>query len=231
MSSPAPDAPPSVSVEGVEPPFQQDYVQTEQPGLKYLGVVEIAVDKATKYMANIYEFAKDSSGPLKPGVTSAESSVRTVVGPVYQKIEGKPYEVLLFVDKKVDGAVGVIGGAVPQTVKDVTSQAYGVARQVPETVKSVVTDLQTNGLVETAKTYYSTYKPVAEEWTSAAWKQFLKLPYAPQAVHFVAPPTLFCAEKFNQVVEGLKGKHVPLAGYIPTVPVEKLEKAVKVDGS
>lgn len=203
--------------------------QLEQPDLKYLGFFEVVVDKATKYIASIYEFAKDSSGPLKPGVDGVESTVRTVVGPVYQIIEGKPHEILLFVDQKVDGAVGALEGMVPHAVKEKSCQAYGVAKQVPEAVKSVITDLQTNGLVETAKTYYATYEPVAEEWTYATWKQLLKLPYAPQAVHFAAPPTLFCAEKFNQVVEHLKGMQVPLAGYIPTIPVEKLERVVKVD--
>ena len=64
--------------------------------------MEIGVDKATKYVAGIYEFAKHSSGPLKPGVQCIESTVRTVVGPLYQTIEGKPYEILLFVDRKVN---------------------------------------------------------------------------------------------------------------------------------
>lgn len=203
--------------------------QSEQSGLKYLGFFEVAVDTATKYIANIYEFAKDSSGPLKPSVHSVESTVRTVIGPVYQKIEGKPYEILLFVDKKVDGAVGTLESVVPQTVKDTSCQAYGVARQVPQAAKAVVSDIQTHGFVETAKSYYATYEPAAEEWTYAAWNKLLQLPYAPQAVHFAAPPTLFCAEKFNQVVGNLKEMQVPLAGYIPTFPVEKLEKLVKED--
>ena len=129
----------------------------------------------------------------------------------------------------MDDAVGAIDGVVPQSIKDKSFQAYGIAKQVPEAVKSVVLDLQKNGLVETAKSYYATYEPVAEELTFTAWKQFLKLPYAPQAVHFAAPPTLFCAEKFNQIVEGLKSNHVPLSGYIPTLPVDKLEKAVHVN--
>ena len=64
--------------------------------------MEIVVDKATKYVAGIYEFAKHSSGPLKPGVQCVESTVRTVIGPLYQTIEGKPYEILLFVDRKVN---------------------------------------------------------------------------------------------------------------------------------
>eukprot|EP00249_Psilotum_nudum_P010153 c22368_g1_i1 orf=597-1226(-) len=200
-------------------------VQSEQPSLKYLGFLEIAVDKATKYAANIYEFAKESSGPLKPSVDSVESTVKTVVGPVYQRIEGKPYEILLFVDKTVEGAVG----SVPKTVKEMSHQAYGIASQVPDLAKSVVSDVQKGNFIEKAKSYYAKYEPVAEEWTCAAWKQLLKLPYAPQAIHFAAPPTLFCVEKFNEVVESLKDKHVPLATYIPALPAEKIEKALTVE--
>jgi hypothetical protein len=69
--------------------------------LKYLGFVEIATDKASKYVANIYGFAKESSGFLKPSVEGVETTVRTAVKPVYERMEGKPHEILLFVDKKV----------------------------------------------------------------------------------------------------------------------------------
>lgn len=202
--------------------------QPELSSLKYLGFVEIVADKATKYVANIYGFAKESSGPLKPSVEGVETTVRMVVGPVYEKIEGKPHEVLLFVERKVDDAVGVLDGVLFQTLKKKSSQACGVVQEVPEIVKSVVNKLQTNGIVGIAKSYYVAYEPVAEEWTCAAWKQLLKLPCAPQAVHFAAPPTLFCAEKFNHVVHNLKEMHVPLAGYIPTFPLEKLERVLNV---
>ena len=83
-------------------------LQSPKTGPKYLGVVEIGVGKATKYVAGIYDFAKCNSGPLKPGVQCVESTVRTVVGPLYQTIEGKPYEILLFVDKKVRVFVFVV---------------------------------------------------------------------------------------------------------------------------
>ena len=69
--------------------------------LKYLGFFEIAADRATKYVANVYGFAKESSGRLKPSVEGVETSVKTAVKPVYERIEGKPHEILLFVDKKV----------------------------------------------------------------------------------------------------------------------------------
>jgi hypothetical protein len=131
----------------------------------------------------------------------------------------------------VDNAVGVIEGVIPPSIKKRSYDAFGVAKRVPETVKSVVFDLQTNGVIVTAQSYYATYEPFAEKLAYTAWKQFLKLPFAPLAVHFASPPTLFCAKKFNQVVGSLRINHFPLAAYIPTVPVEKLAKAVKVNGA
>lgn len=59
----------------------------------------------TAYITSLYGLAKDSSGPLKPGVVKVEGTVKTVVGPLYQKIEGKPLELLVFVDGKVGSII------------------------------------------------------------------------------------------------------------------------------
>ena len=69
--------------------------------LKYLGLVHELVLQAAAYLATLYAYAKDSSGPLKPSVDNVEGTVKTVVGPVYQKVEGKPYQLLQYVDNKV----------------------------------------------------------------------------------------------------------------------------------
>ena len=66
-----------------------------------MGFFEVVLEKATKYAGNFYDFAKGSAGPLRPGVDSVESKVISIVRPVYQRVDGKPHEVLLFVDKKV----------------------------------------------------------------------------------------------------------------------------------
>ena len=50
---------------------------------------------------NVYAYAKERSGPLKPGVETVEGTVKTVVGPVYDKFHDVPIEVLKFVDRKV----------------------------------------------------------------------------------------------------------------------------------
>jgi hypothetical protein len=38
---------------------------------------------------------------MKQGVYAMEGAVKVLVAPVYQKVEGKPFEILQFADKKV----------------------------------------------------------------------------------------------------------------------------------
>ncbi len=76
-------------------------VQEPKKNLKYLGLVHALVFQANAYLLALYIFAKDSSGPLRPGLDNVEGVVKTVVGPLYHKIEGKPLELLQFVDSKV----------------------------------------------------------------------------------------------------------------------------------
>ncbi|KAJ7522394.1 hypothetical protein O6H91_18G009000 [Diphasiastrum complanatum] len=199
----------------------------QEPKLKYLGVVLSAGQKATGYVATIYELAKGNSGPLKPGVDNIETRVKTVVGPVYEKFEGKPLEFLEFIDKKVSESLVLLDSSVPQTVKVKTAQAYELAKQAPDAAKSVVSDVQKNGLYGSVKTYYVKYEPVTDEWTSDTLKKVKALPGVPFVIDWVGPSALYGAGKYNRLVSLLKEKQVPLSGYIPLVPVEIFEKAVK----
>jgi hypothetical protein len=61
----------------------------------------VATIHALMCLSNVYDYAKDKSGPLKPGVETVEGTVRSVVGPVYDKFHDVPIEVLKFVDRKV----------------------------------------------------------------------------------------------------------------------------------
>lgn len=76
---------------------QEDEVTT----LKYLEFVQIAAVHAVVIVSSIYDFAKDNSGPLKPGVQTVEGTVKTVMSPVYEKIQDIPLELLKFADRKV----------------------------------------------------------------------------------------------------------------------------------
>lgn len=69
--------------------------------MKYLQFVQAAAVEALLGFALLYAKAKDKSGPLKPGVESVEGAVKTVVGPVYEKYQDVPVEVLKYMDQKV----------------------------------------------------------------------------------------------------------------------------------
>lgn len=73
----------------------------EAQRLKYLEFVQVAVLHAVLVAAKLYDYAKDNSGPLKPGVQTVEGTVKTIVGPVYSKFHDVPIELLKFVDRKV----------------------------------------------------------------------------------------------------------------------------------
>lgn len=52
-------------------------------------------------MSNLYNYAKQNSGPLRSAVGTVEGTVTTVLGPVYDRIKGVPQDLLVFVDNKV----------------------------------------------------------------------------------------------------------------------------------
>ncbi|EFJ10055.1 hypothetical protein SELMODRAFT_447462 [Selaginella moellendorffii] len=202
---------------------------TQEPKLKYLGFFQAALIKVTVVIASLYEFAKENSGPLKPGVDSVEGTVKTVVAPVLHKIEGRPAELLILVDSKVDEIVTALKNSLPQFVKERSQQAYDIVTQAPEAARSVVGDVQKRGVYESARDYYNKYEPVAEEWSYSAWTAALKLPVVPQVVHLTAPVALFGVEKFNSLVVVLKENNVPLAAYVPELPLEKIQRAVEME--
>lgn len=75
--------------------------QDEENRLKYLDFVQAAAIYMIVCFSTLYEFAKENSGPLKPGVQTVEGTVKTVIGPVYEKFHDVPFELLKFVDHKV----------------------------------------------------------------------------------------------------------------------------------
>uniref|UniRef100_M1CAS8 Rubber elongation factor protein n=1 Tax=Solanum tuberosum TaxID=4113 RepID=M1CAS8_SOLTU len=75
--------------------------QIEEEKLKYLEFLQVAMIHAALCVVKVYGYAKENSGPLKPGVQTVEGTVKTVVGPVYDKFHDVPVEVLKFVDRKV----------------------------------------------------------------------------------------------------------------------------------
>lgn len=220
---------------------ETDQVEQERR-LKYLGFFQVAVLRATACLTSLYDYAKENSGPLKAGVETVEQTVKTVVEPVYLKIQGMPSELLYVVDNKVDDTICKVDQHLPPTVKQVTYRVYDIAKQAPSIGRSVVSELQSNGIIGTAsqktkvlysryepaaKYLYVKYEPVAEEWTLFVWDKLLKLPLFPQLVHIFIPTATYCSEKYNHIVLSLADNQYRIAAFLPLLPVEKIKKSLE----
>ncbi|GMI76985.1 small rubber particle protein3, LD-associated protein 3 [Hibiscus trionum] len=86
--------------------ISQDMAKVEeQQRLKYLEFVQVAAVHAALSFTKLYLYAKERSGPLKPGVETVKGTVKSVVRPVYDKYHDVPVELLKFVDTKLDESV------------------------------------------------------------------------------------------------------------------------------
>ncbi|KAI3679039.1 hypothetical protein L6452_38346 [Arctium lappa] len=193
--------------------------------LKYLEFVQSAVIYFVVCFSTVYEYAKENSGPLKPGVQTVESTVKTVIGPVYERFQDVPFEVLKFVDLKVDDTLNELNRHVPALMKQAPSQAKlkelasDGLKSASKMAKSVYKKYE-----PTAKELYASYEPVAEKYAVIAWREMNKLPLFPQVAQVAVPTAAFVAEKYNVVVCYTAEKGYPVAQYLPLVPIEKISK-------
>jgi hypothetical protein len=200
----------------------------EDEKLKYLEFVQIAVLHAVLCFSNLYVKAKEKSGPLKSGVETVEGTVKSVVGPVYDKYHDVPNEILKFVDRKVDESVIGLDRKVPSALKQVSAQARGVASEVQTT--GVVTTA--SGIAKSvyakyepvAKELYNKYEPKAEQCAVSAWRKLNKLPLFPQVAQVMVPTAAYCSEKYNQTVTSSAEKGYRVSPYLPLVPTERIAK-------
>ncbi|CAN1784150.1 REF/SRPP-like protein At3g05500 [Linum perenne] len=189
----------------------------EEERLKYLQFVQAAGVHALVTFTNLYIYAKDKAGPLKPRVETMEGTVKNVVGPVYDKYQDVPIGVLKFVDRKV-----------PIVVKQVSSQAISAAQAAPGAARAVATEVQRSGVKETvtglAKTVYTKYEPKAEQCAASAWRRLNQLPLFPQVAHVVVPTAAYWSGKYNDTVSSTAEKGYKVSSYLPLVPTERIAK-------
>ncbi|KAK1440463.1 hypothetical protein QVD17_06290 [Tagetes erecta] len=199
----------------------QSQVEREEERLKHLQFVQMAVLHALLYASKAYTYAKNNSGPLKPRVETIEGTVKTVVGPAYDKYHDVPVEVLKFVDRKVDESVNKFDTRVQPFVKHVSAKT-----------KDLSTEVKTAGLVKTAYTkiepaakgLYTKYEPVAEQYAVSAWQSLNQLPLFPKVAKVVVPTAAYCSEKYNQTVQQTAERGYKVSSYLPLVPTEKIAK-------
>ncbi|XP_042517274.1 stress-related protein [Macadamia integrifolia] len=207
--------------------------------LKYLDFVQVATLNIFTCFSTLYEYAKENSGPLKPGVRTVEGTVKTVISPVYEKFQDVPFELLKFVDHKVDQSVSEIERHVPSLIKQVSSHAFMAAQKAPEVARAVASEVQRAGVVETAadiaktayvkceptaKNLYAKYEPVAERYAVTAWRALNRLPLFPQVAQIVVPTAAYWSYKYNYAVYCAGEREYTVAVFLPLIPVERIAK-------
>ncbi|KAJ0979819.1 hypothetical protein J5N97_015293 [Dioscorea zingiberensis] len=224
-------APQSVEIKQEEP---------ERQRLVYLDFVAVAAAQAVVCLASLYDFAKENAGPLKTGVQSVEGAVKAIVGPVFAKFHDVPFELLKFVDRKVDGVVREVDRHVPGLLKQASNQAYSAAQKAPSVARSLATEVQRTGVIATAsstarelitryepvaKELYVKCEPVAEEYAVWGWRCLNRLPLFPQVAQIAVPTAAYWSEKYNTVVVRAADQGYAVASCLPLVPIDRIAKA------
>ncbi|KAL6223116.1 hypothetical protein ACLB2K_006506 [Fragaria x ananassa] len=185
----------------------------QQQQLKYLQFVQVAALHAAVRFSNAYAYAKEISGPLRTGVESAEGAVKTVVGPVYDKYQALPGDLLAFLDGKVD-----------ESVTNLASSYADAAQKAPEAARAAALDIKQRSS-SMAKSVYSKCEPKAQQCAICARRKLNELPGGPKVAEIVVPTAAYCSEKYNHTVSCAAEKGYTVASYLPLVPTEKIAKA------
>uniref|UniRef100_A0A7N0R838 Uncharacterized protein n=1 Tax=Kalanchoe fedtschenkoi TaxID=63787 RepID=A0A7N0R838_KALFE len=205
-----------------------EIVNDEEQRLKYLEGVQSASLHAIACVSNLYEYVKEKSGPLKPGVQTVEGTVKSVVGPAYDKFHDVPSEVLKLVDRNVDRSMTGLKQRVPASIKEASTRAVSAAQNAPAVVSSVASEVKKINVTDTASGYakemYAKYEPAAEQCAASTWRKLNQLPVFPKVAEAVIPTAATCVEKYNQTVQSTAEKGYKISSYLPLVPTEKMAK-------
>ncbi|EYU42215.1 hypothetical protein ABFS82_14G130600 [Erythranthe guttata] len=196
---------------------------TEQPvleekKLKYLDFVQLVTIYVVVCCSTIYEYAKENSGPLRAGVQTVEGAVKAVVGPVFEKFQDVPFQLLYFADRKVDESIIELEYHVPVLLKQVWTAA-----------RELVFEVQRAGFVDITKTAYIKYEPVAEQYAVTAWRSLNGVPLFAQLAQIMVPTAAYWAERYNQAVAYTAERGYTVSYYMPLVPIERISKTFGAD--
>ncbi|XVE73304.1 hypothetical protein DITRI_Ditri11bG0106900 [Diplodiscus trichospermus] len=218
-----------------DPKQPTETMEENDKKLKYLDFIQVAAIYAVVCLSSIYEYAKENSGPLKPGVQTVEGTVRTVIGPVYDKFHDVPFELLKFVNRKVDESLSELDRHVPSLVKQASSQARAMASEVQragvvDAAKTITRTFYTK-YEPTAKELYYKYEPLAEQYAVSAWRSLNRLPLFPQMAQIIVPKGAYWSEKYNEAVYYYsREKGYVMTSYLPLIPIDRIRKVFEESG-
>ncbi|XP_061360785.1 REF/SRPP-like protein At1g67360 [Gastrolobium bilobum] len=195
--------------------------------LKHLGFVKIAAIQAFICVSSLYGFAKQNSGPLRSAVGTVESTVTTVLGPVYDKIKGVPDHLLVFVDNKVDKATHKFDEHAPPLVKQVVSQVKFLIQELTPKAEKVVSEAQSGGARAAAHYVATESKQFVLIGLVKLWAGLNHYPPFHAVAEMAVPTVAHWSEKYNHVVKNMIGKGYNVFGYLPLIPIDDIAVIAK----
>ncbi|KAK9108484.1 hypothetical protein Syun_024495 [Stephania yunnanensis] len=199
----------------------------EELKLKHLGFVRIYSIHILVYVSNLYEYAKQNSGPLRSGIRSVEGNVTSVLGPVYHKFKGVPLKSLIFLDNKVEEGRIKFDGSAPPLAKQLTYRAWGVVLKTTSLIKSTVYEARRDGVASAANHIKKDSEQFMSKQAVNAWFKLNEVPVLRTVAEIAVPTAAHWSGKYNQTVTYYAKKGYAVFGYLPLVPVETIAKAFR----
>ncbi|KAK7306364.1 hypothetical protein VNO77_44298 [Canavalia gladiata] len=202
-------------------------VESKNKELKHLRFVRIAALQTYVFVSNLYESAKQNSGPLRSAVGTVESTVTTVLGPVCNKFKGVPDDLLVFFDNKVDEATHKFDEHAPPFAKQLVDQAKGLIQQATDKTGKVACEARSGG-PRAAVNYVTTESKHFLLINSVKlWNGLNHYPPFHALAEMAVPTAAHWSEKYNDMIKVIAGKGYSVVGYLPLIPIDEIAKAFK----
>ncbi|XP_073130022.1 REF/SRPP-like protein At1g67360 [Henckelia pumila] len=202
-------------------------VERSDAELKHLEFLKILAVHSFVVAENLYDNAKQNSGPLKSTVETVENAVTAVVDPVYQKIKGVPGDLLVFLDKKVDEAARKFDERAPPAAKKAVSKAQLGAKKASLIAQDLAEEVKVAGPYAAISHAGVISKQIAVNQLALFWFKANQYPAVHGASEVAVPAAVHWSEKYNKMVKDMATQGYGLFNYVPLVPVEEMAKAYK----
>ncbi|GFP88383.1 ref/srpp-like protein at1g67360, partial [Phtheirospermum japonicum] len=191
--------------------------------LKHLGFIRVLAIHAAVIVSNLYDSAKQNSGPLKSTVEKAENAVTAVASPVYDRLKGVPVDILVFLDNKVDEATYKFNECAPPAAKSIVSKAQSIVKKTSELVEEAKVD----GPLAAISHVGTISKHLAVNQLAVVWYKANQYPALHGVFEMAVPTAAHWSEKYNKLVKDMTVKGYSFLNYVPLVPVEEMARAYK----
>ncbi|CAA2975924.1 REF SRPP At1g67360 [Olea europaea subsp. europaea] len=195
--------------------------------LKHLQFVRIIAINTAVIVSNLYDYAKQNSGPLKSAVETVENAVTAVVCPVYEKFRGFPGDLLVFLDKKLDEGTYKFDEYAPPLAKKVVSKTQSLVKKASQIAYDLAEETKVGGPGAALSLAGTMSKHFAMSHLAIVWYKVDHYPALHGLTEMAVLTAAYFSEKYNKLVKDLTAKGYSVFGYLPLVPIEEMANAYK----